>query len=321
MRRAAIWLLTIGTATIVAQEQSQTPVFRTGTQLVTVDVSVLRRNAPVVGLTASDFEILDDGVPQRVVLLEPDTVPVDVSLVFDQTYFAQARIGSTFQTDLARIVALLRPIDRLRVISFAADVREVSPMQGTHGWNANEVPDMRPSPAVAPLQRAGRLDSRSIDFMQDPALRRWSLFDALVMALARPAEMGRRHLIVAFCVGMDTASVMNDGAMLEMIAARADGLLHIGLWNRRVMGQTREGVAGQYAREAVTAAALATGGSVHDVANTVSAFKSILEDIRRSYVLQYTATGVALGGWHTIVVKTPRFPNYTVRARRGYLGR
>jgi VWFA-related protein len=321
MRRCTIRLLTIAIATMATQEPSQTPVYRTGTQAVTVDVGVSRRNAPVVGLTASDFELLDNGIRQSVILLQPDTVPVDVSLVFDHTYFAQARIGGKFHTDLLTIAGLLRPIDRLRVISFSADVREILPMQETRGWTTDGLPDVSPSSAALSLRRAGRLDSSNLDFMQDPALRRWSLFDALVLALARPAEMGRRHVVIVFCVGMDTASVMNDGGMLELIAARADGLLHVGLWNRRVMGQTREGVVGQYAREAVTAAALATGGGVHDVANTVRAFKTILEDVRRSYILQYTATGVSLSGWHTIVVRTPRFPQYTVRARRGYLGR
>jgi hypothetical protein len=41
----------------------------------------------------------------------------------------------------------------------------------------------------------------------------------------------------------------------------------------------------------------------------------------RIYVLRYAVHECLSGGWHTIVVKTPRFPNYNVRARRGYIGR
>jgi hypothetical protein len=326
MRRAAILAIGVGAGLgsavlLVAQEPSQAPVFRAGTQVVTVDVSVRRRNSPVTGLTAQDFVVLDNGVQQAIELLAVDEVPVDVSLVFDQTYFSQGRIGSRFASDQAKIVALLRPIDRLRVITFATDVREVFPMQSPSGWGQGGLPNVAPSPAVASLARMGRIDQRGLDFMNDPKLRWRSLFDALLLALARPLELGRRHLVLAFCVSMDSGSIVRDGALFETLAGRADALLHVAFWNRRVMDYTQEGLMGQYTRLAVTAAAVATGGEVLDAADSASAFKSIFENYRRNYIVRYTATGVPLGGWHTVVVKTPRFPNYDVRARRGYVGR
>jgi VWFA-related protein len=46
---------------------SQTPVFRSGTNLVLVDVVVRDRNGAVVrGLTADDFQLLEDGQPQQI---------------------------------------------------------------------------------------------------------------------------------------------------------------------------------------------------------------------------------------------------------------
>lgn len=55
----------------VAQEQQQPqpppPVFRAGTNLVRVDVTVTnRRGEPVSDLTADDFEVTDDGTPQTI---------------------------------------------------------------------------------------------------------------------------------------------------------------------------------------------------------------------------------------------------------------
>ena len=47
---------------------------------------------------------------------------------------------------------------------------------------------------------------------------------------------------------------------------------------------------------------------------------SIAADSRYGYLLQYTLTGVPAPGRHDVVVRTPRFPNYTVRARRGDQG-
>lgn len=66
-----------GTATITAsQDQAQRPVFRTGIDVIQVDVSVLdRHRRPVRGLTAEDFVVLENGVPQTVVGFVPIDVP------------------------------------------------------------------------------------------------------------------------------------------------------------------------------------------------------------------------------------------------------
>lgn len=54
-----------------AQEQApsqQPPVFRTGVNLIELDVSVLDRDRrPIRGLTAQDFSVIEDGKPQRIV--------------------------------------------------------------------------------------------------------------------------------------------------------------------------------------------------------------------------------------------------------------
>lgn len=58
-----------------AQEKGPAPVFRSGVDVVELDVSVLDRNRkPVLGLTAADFAILEDGVPQRISVFEPVVV-------------------------------------------------------------------------------------------------------------------------------------------------------------------------------------------------------------------------------------------------------
>src|SRR5689334_617785 len=70
MRAVLVLLLT---AAVAAQEQKpvseppQQPVFRAGTALVTVDVTVSEHgDDPVTNLTKDDFEISEDDVPQTV---------------------------------------------------------------------------------------------------------------------------------------------------------------------------------------------------------------------------------------------------------------
>jgi VWFA-related protein len=321
MSAAAGWVVSLslvaGTVAPLAQDRPQP--FRSGTQLVTIDVSVLRRNAPVAGLTARDFVLLDNGVPQAIELQGVDGVPIDVSLVFDRSASSQATIGSRFEADLAKIALMLRPIDRLRVIAFATGVREVLPMQPVKDVRLAGLPDLAPAPVAAEARRPGLPSRGLLDFRYDPALRRWSLFDALLLAAARPPEAGRRHVVVAFAVGQNTGSVLLDGPLFRTVISRADALLHVGLWDRG--GYTRDGLGLKYWRLALSGAAADTGGAIHDVNDTVKAFKKILEDFRRRYILRYTVTGVPTGGWHTVEVRTPKFPTFVIRARKGYLGR
>jgi VWFA-related protein len=54
----------------VAQEATQPPTFRSGVEVIQLDVSVLAKDrTPVRGLTAADFTVLENGKPQRVVTL------------------------------------------------------------------------------------------------------------------------------------------------------------------------------------------------------------------------------------------------------------
>ncbi len=297
--------------------QDQRPTFRGATDAIAIDVAVERKNVPVVGLSAADFVVTDNGVAQDCALTVVDTTAVDVSLVFDRNHSSQISIGETFASDLRTIALLLRPVDRLRVITFARDVREVSPMQAP-----GALVDVARSPKAAALLSPGRLDDSGWDFRHDPPGRLWSLFDALLLAMARPAEVGRRHLIVAFVLGRDTGSVMNDGSIFDLVAERTDAPLHVAIWNRRYLNGTADAPELQYGRIALTAAAVSTGGVIHDNAsNVVGAFKSIFASFRQSYVLTYTLKSVPPSGWHTVAVKTPKFPDYTVRARSGYMGR
>jgi len=52
---------------VLAQGQSGRPVFRSGVELIQIDVSVLdAKRQPITGLTAADFTILENGVPRPV---------------------------------------------------------------------------------------------------------------------------------------------------------------------------------------------------------------------------------------------------------------
>lgn len=69
-----------GATLVVGLKAQQQPVFRGGTEVVQLDVSVLDKNRrPVRGLAQADFTVLEDGKPQRIVAFDavdvPDAVP------------------------------------------------------------------------------------------------------------------------------------------------------------------------------------------------------------------------------------------------------
>ena len=72
-----------GSQTTTAPAQDPAPVFRAGADLVTVEASVRRDRRAVVGLTAADFELLDNGVAQEISDVTYEKLPIDVTVVLD----------------------------------------------------------------------------------------------------------------------------------------------------------------------------------------------------------------------------------------------
>lgn len=272
------------------QPPPQPPTFRAATALVSVDVSVRRGNVPIAHLTADDFDLLDNGVPQRLESVTVEAVPIDVSLVVDVSGSVVGNFGA-FRDDVKRFAGMLRPVDRIRVVSFGSAVQEIVAMQ----------------PASAPLNLAALKPGGAT-----------SSNDGLFYALLWPTDVDRRHLVIAMTDGIDSNSTLNSARVVD-VAARARAVFHVVL----VAGiQPPTTTWEQGSRDAVIEAAKQSGGDVHDAGRAASNFKRIFDDFRASYVLRYTPAGVERAGWHdlTVNVRAPDARKLTIRSRRGYWG-
>lgn len=78
-----------------------------------------RSGAPLAGLTAADFAVLDDGRARRVESAEPAAGPVDVMLLMDTSL-----LGAVVQPVAEGLVGGLRPKEQMAVIAYhsAADL-------------------------------------------------------------------------------------------------------------------------------------------------------------------------------------------------------
>ena len=80
----AVVLATCVAAVVVAAQQPQAPIFRSGTEIVDLYVTVTDRNGRLVpNLLQEDFEILDEDQVQEIVLFENEVRPITVVVMLD----------------------------------------------------------------------------------------------------------------------------------------------------------------------------------------------------------------------------------------------
>jgi VWFA-related protein len=280
-------------AALVARGLAQQPpqlTFQSRTDLVPVYVAVRAGQDIVSGLRASDFTLTDRKVPQTIQVVSSEAVPIDVTLVVDTSRSVHNSL-SAFRSDVLTIVGLLKPTEQVRLITFDTEVRQPLAMQPPSG-----------RPPVSEIQLGDTT----------------SLVDAMTFALARERRPERRHLVFVFTDGCDTSSMLDYGALPEIVS-RTDALLHIAL-----VRPAPPAVLSAPALAALSTAASRTGGSLYPPGSDegiVSAFLRAINDFRGSYVLYFTPTNVQGPGWHEISVKVLKPGNYTVKARAGYFAR
>jgi len=116
------WLpLALSIAAAAAAQPPPTP-FRSGIEIVELDVSVTRGGSPVQGLTARDFVLTDNGVAQTVDSVTLDRVPLSVTLLLDtSTSVLGERLAHLKQAGNG-IVDALTADDRASLITFSHNV-------------------------------------------------------------------------------------------------------------------------------------------------------------------------------------------------------
>jgi len=294
-RCGLVVIFSLAAAVLVGAQQA--PVFRASVDIVAVDAVVMRGRTPVTGLGPADFLVTDNGVPQNVDSVSQGTMPLDITIVLDFSNSIRDDFADFVQS-ASGMQQLLRPEDRWRWVGIFMEARELLPMR----------------PATDPLPPIRRPD----------AVPATALADTLFLALVRPGEPARRHLVIVFTDGDDSWSIL-DSKRLPTIADRADAVLYAVMTGTPPAPQQAErGFAEQRARRwrdsqnALFDAVRASQGSVQRLSNRAQAFARIIEEFRSAYVLRYTPVGVDTPGWHTLSVTAAEPRGLTLRARRGY---
>jgi VWFA-related protein len=302
--------MTTRAALVVAVLLTQA-VFRSQTHSVWVNVSVRQGNGPVPGLQPHDFVVHDDGVAQTVDAIAGDLVPVDVTVLLDNSG-SMAAAQDEVRADVMKMASLLRPTDRLRLLAIDGQGR----VRDLFGWRGGDSP---PTLSDLPIGSGSPIS------------------DALLLAMIRRSDPDRRHLIFALTDAADWQPVADTLAVIE-VAQRTDAVLHVALVQMSDRGHLSmlPQVSGSMMRyrnganvnryDNLATAAELTGGRLRDAPvipsrdRYVTAFRAALEEFRQSYLLRFTLKDAPRPGWHELRVAVPSRSRAEIRARKGYFG-
>jgi VWFA-related protein len=330
-------------ATVVALPQGQPPsanqqppTFRTGIDVIQLDVTVLDKDRhPVRGLTAEDFTIFDKGKPQPIVAFSPVDVPAPVShiapwirdapldvvsnaenrrlvaIVMDDAYaklepdvtkrakqIARTAIDQLGPGDLAAVVFTFLG----RAQNFTADRSQLE--QAIESY----LPKMTGAGGV-PVICAARHRSCDVEAL------------GAVASTLVSAPPGRKILILisggrAFTFGtIGEPSSRNEGAELMRLFSDLQRA-NVTVYAYDAHGLEVDG--SMVAKESLYSFAESTGG--HAVAFTNDPAASVADAFRESstyYFMGFRTTAANEKGFHKIEVKVNR-PGVQVRTRNGY---
>ncbi len=262
--------------------------------LVTVTVTVTSSNGVLVGdLRQEDFEIIENDLPQRIITFSRHLdLPLSLVMVFDASMSVKSRLG--FEKDaVARFFrTIVRPIDRVAVISVSTDITMEQPF-------TTEVNQL--------LSAINRISAEGAT----------ALYDAVDLASVMLSERQGRRVIVVLSDGRDTISRTPLLGALRR-AQEADTIIYaINTAGRPNSANVRD-LAGERALETFC---LKTGGEVlfpDKIEELDPAFTRLAEQLRTQYILGYISTNEARdGSFRRVKVKVKR-PNVQARSREGY---
>ncbi len=285
-----------------SKNQEPTTTIRVESRLVNVALNVVdEHGAPVGGLTVDDFLLTEDSKAQRIAVFEKESsTPLSIVLTLDASESVLSDRG--LERDAARgfLKGLVRPQDRVDLMSFADSVDEV--VSFTNDVRAIDS-------GIGHIERGAST----------------ALYDAVYLASQRLAEAsavaGERRVVVLITDGENTTHHGSYDTALEQ-AERAGAMIY----SLIVVPVAADAGRNEGGEHALIQMAHDTGGKfyyVEDKHDLAPAFAHVSEDLRTQYTLGYYApqNGGNAAGLRQIglQLKDPKLrERYTLRYRTAY---
>jgi Ca-activated chloride channel family protein len=283
--------------TIFAQDSSQSPEFkiRTDVELVLLDVSVKDPHGSyIAGLTKDQFQVYENGVPQKITAFSNVDIPVAAGLVVDNSGSMHTRRPGVIAAAVAFIEAS-NSQDQMFVVNFNDEVRR-------------GLPDSVPFTGEIHLLRAalskGRPEGRT------------ALYDAIAFAL-KHLESGRRDkkTLVVVSDGGDNCSAHTLKEVMRLVEESHATIYTIGIFDENDPDRN-PGVLKRIAN--------ISGGECflpREDEPILPICQKVAKDIRNRYTIGYIpvrANDKSAERKIRVVTNTPQHRKLIVRTRTGY---
>jgi len=276
------------------------PTFTAGIDLATFAVTVTDRSGTfLTGLEQGDFEVLEDGRPQRITYFARGDASngafapeLHLGLLFDTS-------GSmTDDIDLARTAAVrfLNTFQEARdmaLVDFATEVRIARYGQNDFPRIVERIRTRRPAGATA-------------------------LYDALGVYLDHASEDQGRTILVIYTDGGDSGSSLSFSGVMDLVKASDVTVYVIGLLDNQSTRSRFE------SRTRLTQIARASGGEAffpRSMKDVQEAYDKVVSQVRAQYSLAFTSTNTRTdGAWRKVEVRVtrPDLRGARIQTRQGY---
>ncbi len=281
----------------------QSPVFKSGTSLVALNVIVTDTNQHYAsGLSRDDFEVYEDGVRQQVEFFAAADVPLDLILLIDGSSSMNDKV-SFVRKAAGGFIATMREADRAAVVSFADGVRVLQPLTSDRA-----------------------LVERALE--QTGAKGATALHNAIYVALKefgrRASSTGdvRRQAIAVLSDGEDTSSLLSFDDVLDMAKRSGVSIYTIGL--KSEMGGAAAPARRYFSQSDFAMKQLATEtGAVpffpQKVSDLGGVYAAIATELASQYSIGYVSRNVRGDGkYRRVIVRVANRPELKSRTRTGY---
>jgi len=275
-------------AAALAAQQPQGPVFRAGTQVVSLFVTVADAQKRLVpDLNKEAFEVFDNDKPQALTYFDNSIHPITVVVMLDTSGSMTLTIDLLKRAAEQFLIRLL-PDDKAKVGAFNDKVQISARFSNNRDQLISAVKDL--------------------DYGNGTRL-----WDAVAMSLDELKGIDGRKVILVFTDGDDTASKVGLGSMIDRARAEEVMVYAIGLESQFMNQRTKpDGGLRKIADE--------TGGGYFELKKTADlapTFTKVASELHSQYVIGFSPTQLD-NRVHKLMVKM-KPAGLTARARKSYL--